>query len=334
MSLLLALAVTGCGPEMWDQLDEINAAGESITDGTTDTGHPSVGWLHIGGTTLCTATLVGSKTVLTAAHCIETGQSHVFYVGSGSYTAASTHPHPQFNNVTKAHDIALLKLSTAPSVTPSIISELTPTVGTALTLVGYGITGTGNNDAGTKRTATNTVASVTSTQFRFNGTGSGIGNTCHGDSGGPALATMGGREVVAGTTIGGPEPCGPFGVDSRVDYYKTWLKTTSGGDLAGTCSAALMSSNPAGGGNVTAGTAVAFTASSTCGAGTPEYVFRGYTTTGGWKTLRPWSTSSSFNWDTTTVDQTVHTVMAWVRIQGSGVAYQALSQYLTYSISN
>ena len=333
LSLLLALTASACGPGQWDELEDIAGVNGPITDGTTYTGHPSVGWLHIAGNTLCTATLVGKKTVLTAAHCIQTGQSHVFYVGTGSYTAVSTHPHPQYNATTKAHDIALVMLSTEPTtIDPSTISEFTPTVGQGITLIGYGITATGNTDQGTKRMATNVISNVYSTQFRFNGTGGGTGNTCNGDSGGPAFGMVGSNEVLLGTTIGGPEPCGQYGVDSRVDYYRTWLKTTSGGDLAGTCSVVDLNSNPSPGSTTSAGTVISFTATPTCGQGTPEYVYRGYTVADGWKTLRPWSTTANFDWDTTSVDQTVHQVMVWVRIQGSGTAWQAQSSQQTYTI--
>jgi len=334
LCVLLALSATACGPGQFDDLDEIAMGSEPITDGTTYAGHPSVGWLHIGGTTLCTATLVGPTTVLTAAHCIQAGQSHVFYVGSGSYSSASEHPHGSYNATTKAHDIAIVKLASTPSgITPSVISELTPSVGTALTLVGYGITATGATDQGTKRMATNTVATINSTKFRFDGTGSGQGNTCFGDSGGPAFATLGGREVVAGTTVGGSSPCGSYGVDSRVDYYSDWIKTTAGGDLTGTCASLSLAGSPVSGSSVAAGATVALTATATCGTGTAEYAFRAYTTSGGWRTLRGWSTSNTYNWDTTGATQTTHQVTAWVRIQGSGLTYQAIAPSLNYTIT-
>ena len=102
--------------------------------------------------------------------------------------------------------------------------------------------------------------------------------------------------------------------------------------LSGPCTAFSLASSPAAGSTVNAGSTVDFSATASCGTGTLEYVFRGYTAAGGWKTLKRWSTSNTFSWDTTSAATGVNKVMAWVRVQGSGVAYQALSEYLLYTL--
>ena len=49
-----------------------------------------------------------------------------------------------------------------------------------LTLVGFGTTGNEDGKLGIKRIATNQIDDVTSTRFRFSGTGDGEGGTCVG----------------------------------------------------------------------------------------------------------------------------------------------------------
>ncbi len=332
LPILLTVIALGCGPQPEPWEEELPGwAVPPITDGTTYNGHPSVGWLHINNSTLCTGTLIGSKTVLTAAHCIQTGKSHVFYVGGSSYTATSTTFHNGFNPTTKDNDIAIVTLATAPTVTPTPISGWAPTVGQSLTLIGYGKTSSGSDDAGTKRTATNTVATVSSQKFTFNGTGGGIGNTCFGDSGGPAFASFDGTEVQVGVTSGGSDPCGTLGVDMRADAYYSWINIKSGGDLVGACRVTLGGSPSPG--TVSVGTSVTLTATGTCSTGTPEYTFIARRPDGKWISLRGWGASNTLAWDTTTAQIGEYKVMVKARAQGSTASYEGYSSRLTYTTS-
>jgi MYXO-CTERM domain-containing protein len=236
--LLPLVTLLACSPPL--VLEETSERQAAITNGETYNGHPSVGMLVTNMGSMCTSTLVGKKTVLTAGHCIQPGASHVFKVGSQSFPASSVHVHPSFGGVGGSNDIAIVRLATEPQVTPSVISEADPPVGTEITLIGYGATycdvtayGQVNctNDSGIKRIAKNKIASKSSLEFTFTGSGGSMGSTCKGDSGGPAFATLNGQEVVVGVTSRGDMPCGKLAIDTRGDAFVSWIEQTSGGDV-------------------------------------------------------------------------------------------------------
>jgi hypothetical protein len=215
----------GCGKETG--LD-LRVGRHAIVDGQPYSGHPSVGELQIGMGGLCTATLIGKKTVLTAAHCIESGSSHTFIAGGGSYKAASVHRHPSYNSGSLQNDIALVLLSQEPPIASTPIATVAPTTGLKVTLIGYGVTSENGSDSGSKRIATTTISQVTSTQLIWT---ANPGGTCYGDSGGPAFATINGQEVQVGVTSSGDPPCGTTDYDTRVDSYASWISQTAGGDV-------------------------------------------------------------------------------------------------------
>jgi MYXO-CTERM domain-containing protein len=236
----------------------------TITDGTAYSGHPSVGYLKVGNA-LCTATLVGKRTVLTAAHCIAPGATHTVTLQGVDYPAVSLIPHPSWDDQTLANDIAVIRLQAAPPVSPSVVARKAVSAGLKLTLIGYGTSGETLKDALVKRIAVNFVKEVAATRFSIVGTGSGIGNTCHGDSGGPAFALQDGKEVQVGVTSAGVVPCGTLGYDTRVDAYQSWLEQSAGGDLASPTASAdaekptVLITEPANGARVSASLAVSAT---------------------------------------------------------------------------
>lgn len=230
--------VSACGlPEELELPPDPPASREqAIVNGQTYNGHPQVGQIIVpmgGQAASCTATLIGKHTVLTAAHCVFPGQSHQFKLAGATYTTTLVVRHPQYGSSSQGaeNDIALMKLSSDPPVTPSEVSRSAPFQGQKLTLIGFGVTYTNGKDSGVKRIAYNDVYQVTSTKFTFTGASGSEGNTCSGDSGGPAFATVDGKEVHLGIHSMATNPCGSMGINTRTDAYYDWLKQQSGGDL-------------------------------------------------------------------------------------------------------
>ena len=223
----------GCGDFAVQLAPEaVDSERSAIVSGKIDKGHPAVGILHSGTGSACTATLIGPKTLLTAAHCVTTQKKpHKvlspirFIVGSLSgkmYPGVSAAVHPNYSGGNKS-DIAVVRLyKPVTGVAPMPWSVTKPTKGEPITLVGYGRTSTTSNEFGTKRKTSNKVGQVSSTVFSF--FGSNGGSVCQGDSGGPTLGIRDGKETVIGVHSTATFDCKSGGTDIRVDAYQQWIK--------------------------------------------------------------------------------------------------------------
>jgi V8-like Glu-specific endopeptidase len=219
LGAVLLLWCSGC--ETGEVLENYDDLTPTITDGVPTNGYPSVGLLSNS----CTGTLVGKRSVLTAAHCVTNGGRATFVVGGKRYSSSRVFAHT-------TGDIALVVLDRDVSnVKPTPLNTSTPKVGQRVTLVGFGQTSENGGGFGTKRMGTNTIDKVDSESIYFRGSGNGRSSNCYGDSGGPAFMAISNQEVVAGVTSGGRAPCGTYAWDTRVDVFVDWLKQKSNGDV-------------------------------------------------------------------------------------------------------
>ena len=238
---LFACSMAACAV---DQLDDGAVATDEqpIIGGTTDTGDPSVVaiFAHAPGSnsgSLCTGTVIASRTVLTAAHCVDpavVGSGQVFEVLTGTtlslpgLAASDTAFDPQFdiNNLTAGHDIGVVHLATPTTLAPIPFSrDHTLNANLPVRLVGYGTNTHKNTGAGTKREVTTVIDSFDNLLVQI---GTSKKETCHGDSGGPAFQTLNGVETLIGTTSFGFDRsarsvCFGGGFDTRVDAVLAFI---------------------------------------------------------------------------------------------------------------
>ena len=207
------------------------------------------------GQGLCTGTLVSSKMIMTAGHCITpdivgvpddealVASIEVYFdtlsIGmTGTPHKAKRVIHAGFDEtVVGIHDIGLIELDTL--VTDRLPSHVNfyaaaaPAIGTVGTMVGYGQTSSGS--AGVEyyleeRTSVSCPTAVPASLgvdakdenllcfAQTDGKGK-----CHGDSGGPTFMMQGGVPVVVGVTSFGDGACEIVGADTRTDAESTFL---------------------------------------------------------------------------------------------------------------
>ncbi|XP_015429021.1 PREDICTED: chymotrypsin-1-like [Dufourea novaeangliae] len=200
--------------------------------------------LRQNGNHFCGGSIINSRTILTAAHCVAglrnlkavTVQVGTNQLKSGgvSYGVEKVDSHPKYNSVTIANDIAVIRLNADIHFTDLIqpIKLATSDVpeGGTVTLSGWGTTRNGgqipNNlqeidlhvysQSKCKLVHWNVQASQVCT---FTKSGEGA---CHGDSGGPLV---GGGIQIGIVSFGRPCGIGYPDVFTRVSSFVPWIQS-------------------------------------------------------------------------------------------------------------
>ena len=251
VSIALVASVAGCGTAA-PEVDRVRPSTQPIIGGVLDPGDPAV--VALTDSTdyySCSATIVDSVHVVTAAHCLNEGDkpAYVFVcpdnnndTGDECFLEVSDAVYNPAYGGESAHDIGVVTLARPTSIAPKPIPAASlpaSAVGTAVRIVGYGEDENGGD--GVKRQANATIDEMDGATFTMWGSP----NHCYGDSGGPAFWPAGAPDeaLVGVTSAGTADACDQGGIDAMVGDNLVWLASVgvmseASGSGGGTSSAA------------------------------------------------------------------------------------------------
>jgi len=197
----------------------------------------------------CTGTLIAPTVVLTAGHCLTEGApTHVVLdthslEGGERVAVADAEIYPRSQST---YDIGLVFLQTSAETEPRTLAlgcaaEDHLENGARVTLVGYGMTETDENNEAKNSVETEVVDASCEGINRFDCipavspggelvAGGDGKDSCYGDSGGPLYLHVGDEAYLAGVTSRGATwetDCGGGGIYVRPDAVRDWIEETA-----------------------------------------------------------------------------------------------------------
>jgi V8-like Glu-specific endopeptidase len=238
LSLALCLVAAACAAP-----PELSETGQPIIGGSYNTGKdPAVGVLLSrtpGFISICSASMITPRVVITAAHCIDHPATTREIWFADSYDISNGElaglldgekrltvkewVHPRWDEAAlgSGNDLGLLLLDKPipASITPLAWNRTRipqERLGDELRMVGFGHRIYASEDPlFLKLTAKNNLT-IINKLLQVDGR---TRITCQGDSGGPSFLQVNGKEVIAGVTSYGDQGCSMYAAFTRVDVY-------------------------------------------------------------------------------------------------------------------